>query len=173
MMMGPPDPGCHDEHVLAIGSLHATAQTRRNSRVVVCCLGDIDAATAPALAEFLRRWTSGRCVTLDLSGTDYMDATGLNALLISRQAAADAGGHLRIGRHRSRPVHRLLAVTGVLAQFDDDHCAPACLARSTSSAPHSAPEELSTVHVTSGALLPSHPVAEMAAEAVTDGALSA
>ncbi|WP_369821724.1 STAS domain-containing protein [Pseudonocardia sp. EC080610-09] len=59
-----------------------------------------------------------RHVTLDLSGVDYLGAAGFTALLTLRHEATQRGLFLRLGRHRSRPVHRALAASGVLEEFD-------------------------------------------------------
>ena len=55
--------------------------------------------------------TSAR-VHLDLTGVDYMDSTGLRAVLVAREDVREAGGDLDIVA-ASSIVTRLIEITGI------------------------------------------------------------
>jgi anti-anti-sigma factor len=75
-------------------------------RLVVCdaspeCLvavaGELDVASAPVLAETLRRLDPGcEVITLDLRSLAFMDVAGLHAVLEARRLARATGRRLHI-----------------------------------------------------------------------------
>jgi anti-sigma B factor antagonist len=84
--------------------------------------GDLDAATAPELANLcLAAFDEGaRELVIDLTDTSFLDSSGLRALIGARQLFADEGA-LRLS-HASEPVLRLLDLTGLTDFFAlDDH----------------------------------------------------
>lgn len=72
--------------------------------------GEIDAQTAPALADAIA--AAGRDVRLDLSAVDFVDSSGLRVLIDAHQRLDDAGGSIRLVSP-SQAVRRLLEVSGV------------------------------------------------------------
>lgn len=72
--------------------------------------GEIDAHTAPALAESIA--ASGPSVRLDLSGVEFVDSSGLRVLIEAHQRAVDEGGQLTLA-DPSPAVQRLLEISGV------------------------------------------------------------
>lgn len=72
--------------------------------------GEIDAHTAPTLAEALSG--SGADVRLDMSGVQFVDSSGLRVLIEAHQRAEAAGGRLTIA-DPSDAVRRLLEISGV------------------------------------------------------------
>ena len=81
--------------------------------------GEIDANTAPALAEALtthRPDIEGRQLVVDLSGVRFMDSRGLDALLDVRGRLAVDGDVLTL-RRPSRCVARLLEITQLRRAF--------------------------------------------------------
>jgi anti-sigma B factor antagonist len=66
----------------------------------------------------LRTWSRGpqRTSCCDLQGVDFIDACGLGLLLESRRQAVAAGGCVRLVAP-SRPVCRLLTLTGSYGAF--------------------------------------------------------
>jgi anti-sigma B factor antagonist len=86
--------------------------------VVLALVGELDLETTPELDHQLRevgRANSGR-VLIDLRALDFMDSTGLGAI-VSAQRVAESNGHrltLRRGQHQ---VQRLFELTGVLERF--------------------------------------------------------
>ncbi|RAJ38374.1 anti-sigma B factor antagonist [Kitasatospora sp. SolWspMP-SS2h] len=87
--------------------------------IAVCRIaGDLDieslAPVKEALAEVVR---GNRLVVLDLAQVAFCDSSGLNLLLTARADALAAGAVLRLAAV-SRPVKRLLEITGAAAAFD-------------------------------------------------------
>jgi anti-anti-sigma factor len=65
---------------------------------VVVLRGDLDMATAPAVAVTVASRLRAGCrhLTIDLSDVTFMDSQGLNALLKAHAALAAEGGELRL-----------------------------------------------------------------------------
>lgn len=83
--------------------------------VVVELSGEIDLVTAPQLVATLRTLQippPGLMVLLDLSGVDFCDVSGLNALLRSRRVLAERGALLSLAAP-PRSLMRLLELTGL------------------------------------------------------------
>ncbi len=80
--------------------------------------GEIDAHTAPTFAERLGAVVTGRLV-VDMSAVTFMDSSGLRVLVEFHQRNADGGPTLIIARP-SRPIVRLLELTGLDEQFHVD-----------------------------------------------------
>ena len=83
-------------------------------RVVVA--GEVDTVSVVELAPYLDRLAQGGSVTFDLSGVDFMDSSGLRALIAAHQSASEAGGQMVLG-NLSRPVARLFEVAGLSDYF--------------------------------------------------------
>ena len=81
---------------------------------VVSVGGEVDLETATRLGDAalaaLRDLSSH--LVLDLSGVSFMDSTGLKVLLSLQRSAALAGGSLTVAG-ATRPVRRILALTGL------------------------------------------------------------
>lgn len=73
--------------------------------------GEIDAHTAPGLAEAITR--SGPDVTIDMSGIEFVDSSGLRVLIDAHQVAESDGGSLTLS-NPSPTVTRLLEISGVV-----------------------------------------------------------
>jgi anti-anti-sigma factor len=78
-------------------------------------VGDIDLATAPALADALAR--CGPSVDLDLGHCTFLDSSGVSVLV---EARAHAVPGLKIV-NASPPVRRVLALCGLDRLFLVDH----------------------------------------------------
>lgn len=76
----------------------------------VSAAGEIDAHTAPNLAAAIQR--AGSTVSLDLSGIEFVDSSGLRVLIDEHQRLTDAGGGLTIVAP-SEAVSRLFEISGV------------------------------------------------------------
>jgi len=74
--------------------------------------GDIDADTAPQLAEAIRTGhvSDDVCLVVDLAGVDFIDSSGLSVLLEARRRADENGGSLML-RRPSKAVRRLIEIT--------------------------------------------------------------
>lgn len=76
--------------------------------------GTLDLDTVSRLNEALD-WLCGQShhqVTIDVSGVNFIDSTGLAAVVHAHQTLTAAGGRLALA-HPSRSVQRLLSVTGL------------------------------------------------------------
>jgi anti-anti-sigma factor len=84
-------------------------------RVIV--RGELDLADERLFVEAVDEILSveGVSVTLDLSQVDFIDSSGIRALLVLRRTH---GSRLVVGA-RSDPVHRLLEISGLTALFAD------------------------------------------------------
>jgi anti-anti-sigma factor len=81
-------------------------------------VGDLDLAAAPELERVLERASGdgyGRLL-IDLHAVEFMDSTGLQALMRAREAA-DRSGHRLTLSYDSPQIHRLLEITAMLDLF--------------------------------------------------------
>jgi anti-sigma B factor antagonist len=80
---------------------------------VVRVAGELDLSTHERLAEELTSIAAGgNPIVVDLSKCDFIDSSGIRALLIGRQAAEESGSHLALAAAKPQVV-RILDVTGV------------------------------------------------------------
>ena len=95
---------------------HAMGRNRveaADGRAVVYLFGDVDLAReAELIALFSDAVGMGQPVVVDAGGIDFVDSTGLRALLIAHQQCADAGTTLALRNVPSR-LQRLLELSGV------------------------------------------------------------
>lgn len=83
-------------------------------RVEYFLSGDLEVGNAEALREWiisLSRPTDG-AVVLDLGDLEFLDSTGIRALLLVQRDLAEAGRELLL-RNAQGPVHRVLELTGL------------------------------------------------------------
>ena len=85
---------------------------------VVEASGEIDLATADALAEHLDAATGRPApdVLVDLRPVAFFDCSGLRVLCQAERRAKERGGRLRLVSDRPR-IHRLLRACGLLRRF--------------------------------------------------------
>jgi anti-sigma B factor antagonist len=83
--------------------------------------GEIDAYTASQLRKQLLPLTEeqGAVVTVDLSGVDYMDSTGLGVFVAGLKSTKKHGSRLVIQGLTPR-VERLFNITGLSEKFEMD-----------------------------------------------------
>jgi anti-sigma B factor antagonist len=85
---------------------------------VVAVFGEVDLATAPELkAVLLAAVASGATnIVLDLSGTDFLDSTGLGAVVTAYKRVRAHDGHMRVvvGNPRVRRVFEITNLDRVL-----------------------------------------------------------
>jgi anti-sigma B factor antagonist len=90
--------------------------------VVVRLTGEVDIATGPELDQRLQAIATGghTDILIDLSEVEFMDSTGLGAIVRAQYSADDNGRRLTL-RHGSRQVQRLFEITGLLDRmsFED------------------------------------------------------
>lgn len=85
-------------------------------RVVVT--GEIDIASAPALAEKFSELIDGGAVlvVLDASAVDFVDSSGLRAIVAASNQLQEAGGQLLI-EGMSGAMQKTLEVSGLLERY--------------------------------------------------------
>jgi anti-sigma B factor antagonist len=81
----------------------------------VALLGEVDVLTVDQVRVALEEALAARPreIEVDLSGLDFIDSTGLGALIFGFQRARDAGIGYRLARPK-RSVHQILMLSGVL-----------------------------------------------------------
>ena len=85
---------------------------------VVLLAGELDISTSPDLQDALAGLTGeARRVTVDLAELEFMDSTGLAALLGAHKALQERGGTLEL-RHPSKMVIGLVQITGLDDVFE-------------------------------------------------------
>lgn len=85
-----------------------------DDRAVVQVTGEVDLDTAAVLKEQLLRLAEAGTglVTVDLAETDFIDSTGLHALVVAMRQLRIHGGDLVL-RSPSRNAARVLELTGL------------------------------------------------------------
>lgn len=112
-----------------------TLNTRRDPRAgsaVVTVGGEIDAWTAPRLAEILtaRARSTIRSLIIDLSGVTFLGAAGLEVLARACLLGRSRGIRVRLITGKSRAAARALAIAGlhdrlpVISTVDVAHAVP-------------------------------------------------
>lgn len=93
----------------------ALTAERTDGGATVHVAGEVDMDTAPQLESMLKELSEGgvRLITVDLAQTDFLDSTGLNALVIAVKRVRKDGGDLVL-QAPSRPVTRVLELSGLL-----------------------------------------------------------
>jgi anti-sigma B factor antagonist len=113
-----------------IPELFAVRETRQDGTHRLTPIGELDLVTTPILErafDAVLRDDDAEMIVVDLTELSFMDSTGIH-LLLRMQAACEDGDRLRV-INGSRPVQRILDVTGVRALLpvisrDDDPRAP-------------------------------------------------
>ena len=92
---------------------------REGSMVVITVRGEVDIATAPLLRAVLDGIYAARPrrVEIDLSGVTFLDSHALTTLVAARRRLAAVGAALVL-RQPSRPVTRVLAISGLDRVFE-------------------------------------------------------
>ena len=93
---------------------------RSGTSRIVRVSGEIDLATAPRLHQALGEFTAGAgTVIIDLTGVSFIDSSGLNVLMQSRERLTAEGQPSLLRLVVSRPaIQRVFDVTGLTAVFD-------------------------------------------------------
>jgi len=88
--------------------------------VIVTAAGEIDLYTAPKLQADLAAIIDGAApatrVVVDMSGVEFCDSTGMNALLAGLRQARERGGELELAAPRPA-IMKILQVTGLDSVF--------------------------------------------------------
>jgi anti-anti-sigma factor len=85
--------------------------TREGGAIVVAVAGELDAASTPELEGPLGQATAdGGAVVLDLSSCEFVDSTGLHAIIDARGAVEGRGGRFALVCAEHGPVARVIEV---------------------------------------------------------------
>jgi anti-sigma B factor antagonist len=101
--------------------VRCTASWPRSDICVASVTGELDIATVPLVADYLRRETGTRPaeLVLDLSGVGHLAAAGLTLILAAMNNDEGIHGRLHlVGVTGNRPVERALELTGLLPVLD-------------------------------------------------------
>lgn len=94
----------------------------RATSTVVALAGDIDIQTAPLLREALAALPpSEQMVVVDLSAVEFLDSSGVGALVGAAAALREGGGSLRLAcpPPRVQKVFRISRLAEVIPIYDD------------------------------------------------------
>jgi len=118
-----------------------------NGQVVVALRGELDVAEAASVAAALAQVAAcARQVIVDLEGLEFMDSSGLAALVRARKHARLAGGDLLLAAPQ-RQVLRVLAITRLTDVFSVHACVEDAAGRPGRSATAARPASASPVFV--------------------------
>jgi anti-sigma B factor antagonist len=98
-----------------------------DGRTVLELSGELDLATAPELEDVLReRLAAGESLVLDLRGLEFMDSSGVRALVAGHSAAKQASCSLVIVRAvQGSEVDRVIDISGIAGALGMVHEPPA------------------------------------------------
>jgi anti-sigma B factor antagonist len=92
----------------------------QGDHVIVTAAGEIDLYTAPKLQSDLAAIIDGAApatrVVIDMSGVEFCDSTGMNALLAALRHVRERGGELELAAPRPA-IMKILQVTGLDSVF--------------------------------------------------------
>jgi anti-sigma B factor antagonist len=84
----------------------------------VTLIGELDIAVADGVEERLRRLReAGRRVRLDLSQLDFIDSSGVRAIVLGLKHARQGGHELDVDREISPTVQRMIDIMGIAPQL--------------------------------------------------------
>ncbi len=100
-------------------TLNIDVSTAKDGAVTIFALGgSLDIATSPTLRAALMEAAdrNEHEIVVDLSDMEFLDSTGLGALIGAHKRAAEHGGSVRLVAHEGQ-ILRLLRITGLLDVF--------------------------------------------------------
>jgi len=94
-------------------------QADANDRYTVSVRGELDVATSPGLRGELHALVErgARSVTLDLSGTTFIDSSGLGVLVGALKRLREAGGESIALSGMQDQVRKVFEITGLTTLF--------------------------------------------------------
>ena len=114
---------------------------QNEDRVLVALRGELDVTDAASAAAALIALAARDCeIIVDLAGLEFIDSSGLAALVLARRHARQAGGDLLLAAPQKQ-VLRLLTLTRLVEVFGVHDCVD----KAASSAERSAATGLTTV----------------------------
>lgn len=104
---------------MSLDSLSIDVSTARNGEITLFTLsGSLDLATSPSLRAALVESAEhgNHDMVVDLRNLEFVDSTGLGALIGAHKRALENGGTVRLVVNEGQ-ILRLLRITGLLAVF--------------------------------------------------------
>jgi anti-sigma B factor antagonist len=103
-----------DKHELSDGAL-TIVRRAEDGEETVALAGEVDLANAHTLTSQLESLPSDGAtrVTLDLTDLEFIDSTGIAALVAACRRLGDGEIDLRIVRSRASAVRRVMEITGL------------------------------------------------------------
>jgi anti-anti-sigma factor len=90
---------------------------QREDRVVIALRGELDVTDAASAGAALIALVARDCeIIVDLAGLEFIDSSGLAALLLARKHARQAGGDLLLAAPQQQ-VLRVLTITRLIEVF--------------------------------------------------------
>ena len=125
------------------------AARERDGQVVVALRGELDVADAATIVTALMGIAAReRQVIVDLEGLEFIDSSGLHALVRAREYARRAGGDLLLAAPQQQ-VLRVLALTRLIEVFTVHACVEEAARSAGGSRPAAAPAAVAPVIVAS------------------------
>jgi anti-anti-sigma factor len=95
-----------------------STQTRPDGGCTITVNGEVDIATVEEFLDAAEECISGgsKAIVIDLGGVEFIDSSGLGALVRIRNRARQHGADVTLA-HVPAPVHRVLEVSGLLDAF--------------------------------------------------------
>jgi anti-sigma B factor antagonist len=108
--------------VTAVLEFQIDARVVDDGRALVAIRGSVDLTTAPELRNRLSELIDdgNTCIIVDLTGTDFLDSTGLGALVSAHKRLRMKGGEIRIvcADGQVRKVFEITSLDRVFAMHD-------------------------------------------------------
>lgn len=96
--------------------IHESVDADGAARVTL--VGELDIAVADGVEERLRSLReAGRRVRLDLSQLDFIDSSGVRAIVLGLKHARQGGHELEVDRQISPTVQRMIDIMGIAPQL--------------------------------------------------------
>jgi anti-sigma B factor antagonist len=90
----------------------------RDGTLRLALLGELDIAVAGGVQDRLRQYAdAGRKVRLDLSQLDFIDSSGVRAVLMALKYARRRGQGLEVDRQLSATTRRIIEIMGIERQL--------------------------------------------------------
>jgi anti-sigma B factor antagonist len=98
--------------------ISTTSRSGSNGAKVLVVEGELDISSSPDFEQAVRQLESeANTVVIDLSGLDFLDSTGLRAILRSDSRLRSAGKRLQLVPG-SGPVRRVFRLTGLDSRLE-------------------------------------------------------
>jgi anti-sigma B factor antagonist len=90
----------------------------RDGTLRLALIGELDIAVAGGLQDRLRQYAdAGRDVRLDLSQLDFIDSSGVQAVVMALKDARGRGRGLEVDRRLSATTRRMIEIMGIERQL--------------------------------------------------------